>query len=75
VSQKLVEKKAAREYITDGSNKDLHEADENHLTDAYEAAKYVVDYFPEWESIPCCQDGEILPQQEITQKILTKITQ
>ena len=74
VSQKLVDKKEKRAYIDWGASKDLHEADEYHLRDAYVAAKHIVSHFPEsWESIECCQGWEILPVEEITQKILTKI--
>lgn len=74
VSQKLVEKKEEREYIKWETNKDLHEADENHLRDAYVAAKHIVSHFSDsWESIECCENWEILPIDTITQKILTKI--
>jgi hypothetical protein len=73
VSQKLVEKKEEREYIKWETNKDLHEADENHLRDAYVAAKHIVSHFSNWESIECCKDWNILPIDIITQKILTKI--
>lgn len=74
ISQRLVEKKESRSYIKDGSNKDIHEADENHLKDAYSAALQVVKHFPEWERLECCKDGDILPIETITQKILTYIT-
>jgi len=74
VSQRLVEKKQEREYIKDGSNKDIHEADDSHMDDAYDAALQVVEHFSDsWEAIECCQDGEILPIEIITKKILTKI--
>lgn len=74
VSQKLVEKKESRDYIKNGSNKDIHEADENHLKDAYKAALQVVEHFPEWTRLECCENGDILPIETITQKILTHIT-
>lgn len=73
VSQSLIEKKEARDYIKDGSNKDIHEADDNHLKDAYNAALQVVEHFPEWKKIECCEDWKILPIDTITQKILTNI--
>lgn len=73
ISQRLVEKKESRSYIKDGSNKDIHEADENHLKDAYSAALQVVEHFPEWIKLECCKNGDILPIETITQKILTKI--
>jgi dTMP kinase len=57
VSQRLVEKKEARDYIKNGSNKDIHEADDNHMDDAYNAALQVVKHFSDtWESIECCKD-------------------
>lgn len=74
VSQRLIEKKEKREYIQWSGNKDIHEADENHLTDAYSAALQVVEHFSEWEKVECCQDEEILPIEVITQKILNSIT-
>jgi len=74
VSQRLVEKKQEREYIKDGSNKDIHEADDNHMNDAYKAAQQVVEHFSDtWESIQCCENWKILPVDTITQKILIKI--
>ncbi len=74
VSQRMVEAKQDREYIKDGSNKDIHEADDNHMSDAYQAALQVVKHFSDtWEAVPCCKDGNILPVDTITQKILTKI--
>lgn len=74
VSQKLVERKEKRDYIKWDTKKDLHEADENHLNDAYIAAKHIVSVFSDtWESIECCEDWEILPIDIITQKILSKI--
>jgi dTMP kinase len=73
VSEQLIEKKEQRDYITDWWNKDIHEADENHLKDAYQAALQVVEHFPEWGKIECCEEWNILPIDTITQKILTKI--
>lgn len=73
VSQKLVEKKEKRDYISGEKNKDLHEADPNHLQNAYDAAHDVLKIFPDWQKIDCCQDGDILPKEVITQKILSRI--
>lgn len=74
ISQRLVEKKESREYIKDGTNKDIHEADDTHMGDAYEAALQVVEHFSEtWERVECCKNGDILPIDVITEKILTKI--
>lgn len=74
VSQKLVEKKEARDYITWWATKDLHEADENHLKDAYKVAGEILENFPKtWEKIDCCENGDILSIDVITQKILNSI--
>jgi len=56
VSQKLVENKEKREYIKDGKTKDLHESDEQHLINAYRAASEVIELFPDWEKIECCEN-------------------
>ena len=74
VSQKLVEKKEARAYIKDGKTKDLHEADANHLTNAYKVAHHILEIFPDWTRIECTENWKILPQEVITQKILSHIT-
>ena len=74
VSQRLVEKKEARDYITGKSNKDIHEADDEHMRDAYRAALEVVEHFSDtWKKVDCCKDGDILPIEVITEKILTNI--
>jgi dTMP kinase len=75
VSQRLVEKKEARDYIKNGSNKDIHEADDHHMDDAYNAALQVVKHFSDtWETVECCKDRDILPIDTITKKILSSIT-
>ncbi len=57
VSQRMVETKEDREYIKDGSNKDIHEADDKHMDDAYTAALQVVEHFSDtWQSIECCEN-------------------
>nr|MDD3720108.1 deoxynucleoside kinase [Candidatus Gracilibacteria bacterium] len=72
VSQKLIEKKEKRDYIKGGENKDIHEKDENHLQNAYNAAlKVAHDY--NWEIINCVKNDDILPKEEITKMILEKI--
>lgn len=73
ISQCLVEKKEARDYIKWDAIKDLHEADENHLTNAYKVAWEILEEFPDWEKIDCCENGNILPIDVITQKILKSI--
>jgi len=74
ISQRLVETKQSREYIKDGSNKDIHESDDNHMNNAYRSALQVVEHFSDsWEAVDCCNNGNILPINVITQKILTTI--
>ncbi len=74
ISQKLVEQKEERNYIKGNTTKDLHEADENHLINAYKVAHEILEVFSNWEKIDCCENGDILPIDVITQKILIKIT-
>jgi len=74
VSQKLVDKKEARDYIKDGKTKDLHEADENHLSKAYKVAHEILEEFADWKQVKCTKDGVMLPEEFITQKILSHIT-
>ncbi|MCH8518726.1 deoxynucleoside kinase [Candidatus Gracilibacteria bacterium] len=74
VSQSLVEKKEKREYIKDGKTKDLHEADEHHLKNAYKVAHEILETFPDWKAIKCTKDRVMLPEDTITQKILSHIT-
>lgn len=73
VSQKLVEQKEQRDYIKDGKTKDLHEADEHHLKNAYKVAHEILEEFPDWKNIPCTKDGNILPKEIITKNILDNI--
>lgn len=73
VSQKLVLKKAEREYLKDGKKMDLHEEDINHLQNAWEKAMKVVEIYDDWVKIDCIENGEILPIDAITQKILVEI--
>lgn len=74
VSQKLVLKKEQREYLKDGKKMDLHEEDINHLQNAWEKAMKVVEMYDDWVKIDCVENGEILPIEEITQKILSEIS-
>ena len=72
VSAYLITQKQQREYIKDGSNKDIHEADENHLKNAYERAIYVSEKF-QWTRVQCTQWTMMLPIDVITQMILKEI--
>jgi len=69
-SQKLVEKKEARDYIQWDKTKDIHEADEKHLIDAHKVACDIVDQFDDWVRIDCEEDWKMLKEEIITEKIL-----
>jgi dTMP kinase len=65
-------RKEQRAYITGSSNKDIHEADEHHLNNAYAKAIYAADKFG-WKRVACTQADEILPLETITSMILETI--
>jgi dTMP kinase len=65
---KLIEKKQQRAYIKQG-NKDIHEADDNHLKNAYNSAVRVA-LLMGWTTVECEENGALLPPLAITQKIL-----
>lgn len=73
VSQKLVLQKEERKYLKDGKKMDLHEEDINHLQNAWKKAMKVVDMYDDWVKIDCVENGEILPIDIITEKILFEI--
>jgi len=68
IGQKLVDQKAAREYIN-GKKRDIHEADLNHLKNASDAYKYVANKF-NWKTISCAVDDQISSIEDIHQNIL-----
>lgn len=72
ISIQLIEKKEQRDYIKWGSNKDIHEADENHLKNAYEKALYASEKFW-WTRIQCVEDGKMLSIEEVQMRILKEI--
>jgi len=69
VSQELVDKKGAREYLH-GKKRDIHEDDLRHLHDAEQAylqiAKTFRDYY---KLIECVKESQLLPPKEIHEKI------
>jgi dTMP kinase len=71
IGQKLVDKKAARQYIK-GKKRDIHEADLNHLKNAAKAYLYVAKKY-RWKVIDCTNQGEILPREVIHEKIFNTI--
>lgn len=73
ISQKLVLKKSEREYLKDWKKMDIHEADLNHLENAWKKAMKVVKMYDDWIKIDCVEGWEILPIDVITKKILKEI--
>jgi hypothetical protein len=52
---------------------DIHEADLNHLQNAWEKAMKVVNMYDDWVKIDCIENGDIMPIDVITKKILAEI--
>ena len=73
MSQKLVLKKAEREYLKWGKKMDLHEEDTNHLKNAHASAMKIVQNNPDWVKIDCENNGEMREISHITQNILDEI--
>ena len=72
-SQKLVLQKEKREYIKNWKVMDIHEEDKNHLENAYQSAKLVVEKFDDWIKIDCEKNWEMKSIEEINKEILDKI--
>lgn len=71
IGQKLVDKKGHRDYVN-GTKKDIHESDINHLKDAAEAYKYVAKKF-DWIVIDCAPEGRLKTIEEIQNLVLDKL--
>lgn len=52
--------------------KDIHERDENHIVDSYNAACSVIDEY-NWYEIKCVKDGEIRTIEDIHEQIYNEI--
>ncbi|MDD5031474.1 MAG: dUTP diphosphatase [Patescibacteria group bacterium] len=64
LAQKLVDQKGHRDYIN-GTKRDLHEADINHLKRAEQVYLEIAKTFPDFTLIECTRDGQIMTRQEI----------
>jgi thymidylate kinase len=73
MSQKLVLKKAEREYLKWGKKMDLHEEDKDHLIHAHASAISIVKQNSDWIKIDCEFDNEMKSIDEITNNILNEI--
>ena len=67
ISQKLIENKGHREYIS-GKKKDIHEADLEHLKQAEDAYLEVAEKYG-WTIIDCTENGALLSIGEIHKKV------
>jgi len=70
ISAKLLDNKDAlgrKKYSK--NKKDIHEADPQHLKDAKENAMELIKKDNNWVNIECMRDGNLLPVEDITNKI------
>ena len=75
IGQKLVDKKAAREY-TQGKKRDIHEADINHLRDAEDAYLHCLEHdtHEDWHHIICHKDDEPRSIEDIHQEVYSLVS-
>ncbi|MCP4523973.1 MAG: deoxynucleoside kinase [Candidatus Gracilibacteria bacterium] len=73
MSQKLVLKKAEREYLKGGKKMDLHEEDVDHLKNAHASALEIVSQNADWIQIDCEKNNIMRNIEDITQDILHEI--
>lgn len=71
IGQKMVDHKNHREY-TQGKERDIHEADLDHLKKASEAYFYVAKKY-NWTTINCTKDNEMLTREAIHEMIYASI--
>ncbi|MFH1173218.1 MAG: thymidylate kinase [bacterium] len=68
MAQELVDKKGAREYINGQRKRDIHEADTEHLQNAWQNGLGLAKKF-DWQVIDCYDQGQILSREAIAEKI------
>ena len=73
IAQQLVDKKGEREYLH-GKKRDIHEDDLRHLKDAEEAYLQIAKMFPEYTVVECMDNGKLLPQEDIQDKVWRSLT-
>jgi dTMP kinase len=56
-----------------GQKKDIHELDEDYMERCHKAAAYASDRLG-WQTVVCYEGKQPLPQEEIAEKILEKVT-
>lgn len=70
VSQKLINTRLNK--IDNQAEKDIHERNIGHLTDAYNNSQYIVDKYG-WTRILCEADGKMLPKEQIHELIYEQL--
>lgn len=73
LNQKLVDLKSQRSYLAKGQKRDIHEADLEHLQNAYKRACSLVKKYPYWKEIVMTKKGEILPRDINAQTIWKEV--
>ena len=71
VAQKLVDSKAARNYLK-GKKRDIHEKDLGHLLAAEKAYLEIAKRFS-YPVIECYEDGHVLTREEIAERVRSMI--
>lgn len=71
IGQQLVDKKGHRDYVG-GVKRDIHEADLQHLKDAYDAYVYVSKKY-DWLTVECAPNGKLRSIEEIHAEIWDKV--
>lgn len=71
IGQELVNSKKTREY-TKGKDRDIHEADINHLKKASDAYFYVAEKY-NWTTIHCTENNVMLTREAIHEKVYQEI--
>ena len=72
-SQKLIDTREDKDYITSDSQKDIHEGDLEHLESAKSVVSQVVSMQENFESINCEEDWKMLSREKVLERIISKI--
>ncbi len=69
-SQKLMSKRADKDYIKSSNQKDIHEGDLEHLQNAKNVVSQVVSMQENFMKIDCDEGGVLLTREEVLEKIV-----
>jgi dTMP kinase len=72
VSKQLIEGREKKDYLK-GKDKDIHEADLDHIKKADAMYKSLLKKNEHWERIQCIENGQLLSIKEINQQIIKKL--